>query len=458
MICYKCGTQAGKAGRCPACGADLKLFWKALHISNAYYNDGLLKAQVRNLSGAIISLKASLKFHKFNTDARNLLGLIYYEMGETVDALSEWVISKSYQPQNNRASVYLDNLQKNQAEFGAINQTIKKYNQALQYCRQDSRDLAIIQLKKVLSLNPNLVKGHQLLALLYLQEGKLEQAKKSLRAAGKIDTNNTTTLRYLKEVNAQLRENSGKKKDASDDLISYQSGNETIIMPKRFKESSLGSTIAYLIIGLVIGLAATCWLIVPKVKKEAQYAASQQLLAANETISTNEQTISNMEAQLEELRAELGSFVDHSGEYQEQIDDIRSRILCYEQLMDAYALYQDSKVEEAEAVLDELDITKLNASAKVLYQSLSEDVDVLYLAKLYQDGYAAYGQGDYDTSIRLLQTIADADMDYEKGSCAYYLAQSYRKSGNAQKAKPYYQFVIDHYPDSQRAANSRKYV
>lgn len=48
----------------------------------------------------------------------------------------------------------------------------------MHYCKQDSRDLAIIQLKKVLSLNPKLVKAHQLLALLYLQDNKLELAKK----------------------------------------------------------------------------------------------------------------------------------------------------------------------------------------------------------------------------------------------------------------------------------------
>ena len=88
---------------------------------------------------------------------------------------------------------------------------MRSRTRALLYCRQDSRDLAIIQLKKVLSLNPKLVSGHQLLALLYIQEKKYDLAKKSLRNAGKIDANNTTTLRYLKEVNAGLRENNQYK-------------------------------------------------------------------------------------------------------------------------------------------------------------------------------------------------------------------------------------------------------
>ena len=153
MICYRCNNEADKHDFCPVCGADLHVHQKVLRLSNMYYNDGLQKAEVRNLSGAIISLKKSLKFNKYNIDARNLLGLVYYEMGETVDALSEWVISKSYKQDDNIAGRYLDELRQNRAQLEEINQTIKKYNQALLYCKQDSKDLAIIQLKKVLSLN-----------------------------------------------------------------------------------------------------------------------------------------------------------------------------------------------------------------------------------------------------------------------------------------------------------------
>ena len=73
------------------------------------------------------------------------------------------------------AGEYLDEIQKNRARLESINQTIKKYNQALLYCHQDSRDMAIIQLKKVLSMNPKMVQGHQLLGLLYLDVYKRQR-------------------------------------------------------------------------------------------------------------------------------------------------------------------------------------------------------------------------------------------------------------------------------------------
>ena len=41
--------------------------------------------------------------YKYNIHARNLLGLVYFETGEVVAALSEWVISKNMQPENNIA-------------------------------------------------------------------------------------------------------------------------------------------------------------------------------------------------------------------------------------------------------------------------------------------------------------------------------------------------------------------
>ena len=93
---------------CMNCGTDLRLYKRILHLSNSYYNAGLYKARVRDMSGAVTCLRQSLKLNKKNIDARNLLGLIYYETGETVQALAQWVISTNYQPKKNIANSYLN--------------------------------------------------------------------------------------------------------------------------------------------------------------------------------------------------------------------------------------------------------------------------------------------------------------------------------------------------------------
>ena len=60
---------------------------KIMYQSNSWYNDGLRKAQVRDMSGAIVSLQQSLQYNRENIAARNLLGLVYYGIGEVSEAL-----------------------------------------------------------------------------------------------------------------------------------------------------------------------------------------------------------------------------------------------------------------------------------------------------------------------------------------------------------------------------------
>lgn len=140
---------------------------KIIRQSNAWYNDGLSKARIRDLSGAVQSLRRSLQYNRDNITARNLLGLVYYGRGEVVEALIEWIISKNLRPRDNIANGYIRSIQNSARELEVINQAVKRYNQCLISCRQNE-DMAIIQLKKVTAAHPTFLKAHQLLALLYL--------------------------------------------------------------------------------------------------------------------------------------------------------------------------------------------------------------------------------------------------------------------------------------------------
>ena len=74
MKCMNCGAELTSSVYCPKCGCDVSVQKQAIILSGIYYNQGLEKAQVRDLSGTIDQLKRSLKFNKLNIPARNLLG------------------------------------------------------------------------------------------------------------------------------------------------------------------------------------------------------------------------------------------------------------------------------------------------------------------------------------------------------------------------------------------------
>lgn len=450
MECYNCGAKLGKGDICQNCGANVKIYKKIIMASNAYYNDALEKAAVRDLSGAIESLRTSLRFYKMNIDARNLLGLVYFETGEVVEALTEWVISKNYQPRDNAASRYLNEIQNNPSRLDTINQTIKKYNQALLYCRQDSRDLAIIQLKKVLSLNPKLVSGHQLLALLYIQEKKYDLAKKSLRNAGKIDANNTTTLRYLKEVNAGLRENNPKKQK-NEDLISYQSGNETIIQTRYLKDNSAIGTIINMVIGIAIGAAITCFLIVPGVRREIQNQAKAEVLDANNAVASKNQSISSLEAQIEDLTSQI---TDAKNEEESSAGKVNT----YEQLLQAYVAYTDGDIEKAGTALGNVNTDYLSDDSMTVYDTINAQVNAEYISAVYKEATDAYNAQEFTQAIEDYLKVIELDETYDNGNALYYLAQSYRRNDDMDNAKTYYQKFADLYPGTERAANAQRYL
>ena len=73
MNCYRCAATLDlKREICPKCGADTHMFKKIVYASNRYYNEGLMKARSRDLTGARESLRRSLQLYKNNLQARNL--------------------------------------------------------------------------------------------------------------------------------------------------------------------------------------------------------------------------------------------------------------------------------------------------------------------------------------------------------------------------------------------------
>lgn len=453
MECFKCGVHLGKEDTCPRCGVNVSMYKKLIAISNCFYNIGLERAKVRNLTGASDALKLSLQYYKANTSARNLLGLIYYETGETVSALSEWVISKSYQEKDNIADSYLADVQNNLSLLNTVNQTIKKYNQALTYCQQNSADLAIIQLKKILSTNPKLIKAHQLLALLYIQDQKYDLARKSLRSAEQIDHNNTTTMRYLAEIDERsgARGEKGKKKRKKETTVEFSNGNEMIIQPTNLRDNSVWMMILNILVGLVIGVTATCFLIVPNISQGIQKNSSQAIAEKNNTISAKSNEIQSLQTQLSRLKKEVESAKGES-------EASKSQIETYSKLLSAYQYYHQDEYDYARNALKGLDKSTLDSSAKQVYDTITESIDTQYLQSTYDEGYNEYMQRKYDVAAGLLQKVVDIDDTYSNGDAIYYLAQSYRILQEYEKAAELYQKVIDEYPSTYKAQNAQRFI
>ncbi|MCR5209485.1 MAG: tetratricopeptide repeat protein [Lachnospiraceae bacterium] len=462
MECFNCGCVLTELDYCTNCGTDVRQYKKIIYTSNRLYNEGLERAEVRDLSGAVRVLRDCLRFNKNHVDARNLLGLIYYETGEAVEALSEWVVSANIKADKNIAKEYIGIVQSNQGRLDTIKTSIRKYNKALDLCKQDSPDLAVIQLKKVIRLNPNYVQARQLLALLYIQKEEWEWARKELEHALKTDKGNLTTLRYLKAAEDALGESADKKKNQkkkeTKTAIYRTDGNETIIQPVRGPEMPGVGVFIQIGIGILIGVCVAYFMILParisEVREELNGKAQDyatQIDEKNADITALNSRISELEGDIQTQKETINSYSGANGSI-----EVNNNLIAA-----AYAYLdesQDSLNVDSYLGMISQDYIDNSASPEFLnlYNYLKNGIGTSASESFYDDGIEAYNTMDYDTAIDKLGKAFQYDP--ENDDALYYLGLAYLDSGDVTNAAAKFNLLLDTFPDSAEAEKAKKHL
>ncbi len=403
MICMNCGATLTDSVYCPVCGADATVQKQAAVLSCLFYNQGLEKAEIRDLSGAEDRLRLSLGFDKMNIQARNLLGLVYFERGEVVAALSEWVISSNLQPENNLASAYVENLRKDANRLDVINETIKKFNLALINARSNNEDVAMIQLRKILAQNPKLIKGYHLLALLYLKNEEYDRAKKLLRKALTIDRTNTTTLRYLRAVEqetgaaAQVPQRTffrTKEKSAEEE----QARQDAQPMLERLWRHRT----AFFIIGFLLGAALVGLVFMPAGMRRVRRQAGEEIASYSAKAASQSAEISDLMEQIEQSRTTVELA-------QSQVEEAETRATSYEMLGTAVRLFNLGDFDGAASAMVEITPKVLSDEALSTYNAILYEVQTTLFRKLKNKGLTEMNHGDYKAAIAALERAKEID-------------------------------------------------
>ena len=438
MECLNCGAPVLENGHCSRCHMSYDLLAKAFNTSNYYYNLGLDRACVRDLTGAIDALNLALKYNKQNINARNLLGLIYYEMGETVSGLMQWVISSNYLPDNNIATRYLDEIQSDPIKLEEANQLAKQFNQALTHAKQGTKDLAFIQMKRILSSYPHFVKGYLLLALLYYDNGNQDKAKKALKRVLRIDKNNTLAVKYLSEMGVNSRDimemkESSKRIDPDavfNDEDQYKSDLQNFVEQGianlddlddpdvevgAFQELSHNKfNLVYVTVGLIIGVLA-CWLLILPTKLNSVNRENREIkLDYSEQISSKNVEIADLNDQIEALNKQIAVFND-----------------------------EKSKEEDADkAKQGSFDIIK-NSIANPTYDQLVSEA-----AKQIE-------ASQYKRAISLCNVALEL---HEGEEAYYYLGMAYIGDHDEENAKSAFLNLKENYPESSHLEDIADYI
>lgn len=428
MNCMNCGAFLTDMDLdyCPNCGYNVLIQKKVDYLSKIFYNQGLEKASIRDLSGAIACLKQSLMYDKRNIRARNLLGLVYFETGEVVSALSEWVISKNLQPTRNLASEYINKLQANPNKLAAINETIKKYNHALMLCREGHEDMAAIQLRKILTQNSKLIKGYHLLALIQMKNGEWNKARRILKKAARIDKTNTTTLRFLREVDEQTGVTtrlekkkkglfrSGTKENLDTDIL----GSERVAQPTVYREHSKVSVFFILMAGIAASAVAFWLLAVPAIRQGIYQEANQQIVQYSESLASQG-------AELTKAQGEAKESGDTVESVTQELTTEQAKSESYQALLQAYTYYQQQNLDEAAVEIQKVHVDVLTDSMKSVYTTI-------------RDATGVAGIGDTE-GVQRQENSSDSTEDTSSSEDTSYEDTSYDESDYSNYDEEYYE-------------------
>ena len=454
MKCYRCNNQLdNNSDYCIKCGADVSVYKIVVRASNSYYNQGLQKARVRDLSGAVGCLKTSLSINKNNIKARNLLGLVYFEMGEVVMALSEWVVSKNLKPERNVAESYINRVQNNPNRLETMNQAIRRFNISLRYAREGNYDMATIQLKKVVAMNPHLIKAGLLLGLLLWKDGQPERAKRTFTRVLKIDRNNTLALRYLEEIDGQTAKEDPDteavfKKRRRTPETANMSGHDVIIPPNSYKEPSNGIfTVLSILLGVVIGAALVWYLILPAKISNINYDNNRIVLEYSEQLAANSVDMANLRSQIENLTTERDNLSLQLSTYTGQTGESN----MYSMLIDAANAYIDYDFAGALILLQKIDVALLpTQTAKDVYNAMLVACNG-GAERFTAQGTKAYLEQDYISAADFFKAALIYDETNEEA--AYYLGLCYAGTEDSTTVAEYYADFLEKYPQSAYAAD-----
>lgn len=454
MKCPNCGFEFFEGCHCPDCGVDVYVFRKTRGASVRLYNDALKLAEERDLSGAVSNLEQSLLFDKNNIPARNLLGLVYCEMGRIGDALKHWIISTSMQPEGNAAVSYVDYLQKNAREMEKCNDAIRMYNQAIHYLKQGSDDLAVIQLKKSIDNNPDFLDAYNLMTLCCIEDKNAKRAQHFNEIVLKRDIRNPLALHYRSLLgNATASPSPLKKaeKNKTPAAVSVKKTDSNPPIPRYKRKEKINSVLekrdflAFLT-GIGVAVVVILVLVVPALNESKNTKIKELETAienyAGETKMTPEEVLA-MRTELEKLQSE-----------NKLLRSEENKQANLELLATAVAQMTDGDFEACVATLDTIDTVSFSEEDLAKYNSVKTTAYPKAADSYYTKGKSQFLSNNFTEAKTYLETALNYTSNENfVDDTLYYLAKIAEEDGDTIKAKEYYNKIVKDYPDSNQITN-----
>ena len=397
MKCPNCQKNFTKGSKCPHCMVDTILYMGIVRLSDKLYNKALERLNASDFSHGIELLTKSITINKNHVPARNLLGLALFEVGHVGEALKHWIISQGLLSEENPAAKYIESVNKSSRQLEKLNDAVGMYNQALGHIKQKSDDLAIIQLKKAIDINPRFVDALNLLTLCYLIQSDKDRALTMADRALAVDAFNPVTLNYYAAISPGRKpfRNTAPKPNLRNAPPQTKGLYKSIGLEEKKQTNFHIAEILTFIIGVICAGAVFFFMLMPAMddRHERELSRAQQELIDAELAyaslqQQHENDLDNLQLEMAGL-VEARVLVEADLEAQQRVNHVNQ----------AYWFFLDDDLRRAVDMLDDFDRHGLPHDVLERLETVLESSYPRLGLSYYNSGLDAFRANDFHMAL-----------------------------------------------------------
>lgn len=326
-----------------------------------------------------------------------------------------------------------------------IKNSITLYNKALESLRSSSEDIAIIELKKSIAMNPSFYEAMNLLGLCYMYVNEKEKAAEIFQKVIEAENNGIRATKYLNEISsndeAKISEKEKKslikKRQAKPEGTAEQQQEAA---PAKEKRGILKYLTGFLI-GVIVVLSIFLPMTLSSRDNSANTSASEDITKLKNDLVQKNMEYDGLKEKYDNLQKDL--------ETANQTADYYKYAL---KLHDVDDLAAAGKYTEAADNLLMLKTIEFKDAEKQKFSSLYASVMPKAAKASYDSGFALYSSKKYEEALKMFEKVPVYFENYEKmDGMLYYSGKCYQELKDSRRALSNFQKIIEKYPKGRYA-------
>ncbi|MBI6874477.1 tetratricopeptide repeat protein [Clostridium aciditolerans] len=339
-----------------------------------------------------------------------------------------------------------------------VRKSIALYNKSVINFKISCVDLAIADLKKSLSLNPDFSEAIKLLGLCYVYKKDFDKAEKLFKKLAKYDIYTVQANKYLKEMetdktvskaldtikSASSTSANDMKRDSVAKLPAYRDKIKKIKnLPKKFIVSFLAATITIAIAGV-----AYC----NRSNIQSMFNKSQKVELEKSKELVQQKAVSEKNKEMDEKQKRLQKNIEAA---KAELDNYKNKDNTISVLNDAEKFYSEGNYERSLDNLITLKSLKLDDAEKSRFDKLWNSIKANDVWTIYNQGNKLYKQGNYQEALPKLLKVQQVAPELEVMPWnLYQIGNCYKQTNDTKNAILYFEKVKNDYPNTEYARYS----